>query len=180
MEIADAQRDVRRVYAGGFFGQLVSGVVWLCAAVAATIASPAAGIVTLLAGGVLIFPMTTLLLKLSGRAPSLPPRHPMNALAMQIAFTVPAGLLVAAAAAGYRQDWFFPAAMLIVGAHYLPFVFLYGMPLFAILAAVLSFGGVALAMSDLGPPSFGGWFTGGVLIAFAFLLRRANATAGDA
>lgn len=180
MEIVEAQADVRRVYVGGFFGQLVSGVVWLAAAVAATVVSPTAAIVTLLAGGVLIFPVTTLLLKLSGRAASLPPRHPMNALAMQIAFTVPLGLLVAVAAAGYRQDWFFPAAMVIVGAHYLPFTFLYGMPLFAILAGVLSFGGVALAMLDVGPPSLGGWFTGGVLIAFAFLLRRANATAGEA
>ena len=180
MDVVEAQRDVRRVYVGGFFGQLVSGVVWLSAAGVATVASTTAAVVTLFAGGVLIFPVTTLLLKLSGRATSLPPRHPMNALAMQIAFTVPLGLLVAAAAAGYREDWFFPAAMVIVGAHYLPFTFLYGRPLFAVLAGVLSFGGVAIAMSGVGPPSLGGWFTGAVLIAFAFLLRRANASAGGA
>lgn len=70
----------------------------------------------------------------------------MRSLATQIAFTVPLGLLVATAAAGYRPDWFFPASMIIVGAHYLPFVFLYGMPLFAVLAAVLTCGGVALAL----------------------------------
>lgn len=36
MLIADAQRGVRRVYVGGFYGQLVSGAVWLVASAAAT------------------------------------------------------------------------------------------------------------------------------------------------
>ena len=32
MQIDEAQRDVRLVYVGGFFGQLVSGALWLLAA----------------------------------------------------------------------------------------------------------------------------------------------------
>ena len=172
MEIAEAQRDVRRLYRGGFFGQLVSGAVWLLAAGAGTFGSPSAGIVTLLVGGMMIFPVTTLSLRLSGRPAALPAGHPMNALAMQIAFTVPLGLLVAVAAAGYRVEWFFPAAMVIVGAHYLPFVFLYGLPLFGVLAGVLTFAGVALALWGPDGFSLGGWLTGAVLVGFAFLLRR--------
>ena len=100
MEIAEAQRDVRQLYRGGFFGQLVSGVVWLVAAGTGTFVSPTAGMVSLLLGGTLIFPGTTALLRITGRPTSLPSGHPMNALAMQIAFTVPLGLLVAVAAAG--------------------------------------------------------------------------------
>lgn len=171
MHIEDAQRDVRTTYAGGFHGQLVSGFLWFTAAAMSVWVSAAAGIVTLLLGGTLIFPLTTLLLRIGGRPASLPRGHPMSALAMQIAFTVPLGLLVAVAASGYRQDWFFPAAMVVVGAHYLPFVFLYGMPLFAVLAALLSFGGVALALWLSGPFSIGGWITGAVLVGFAFVLR---------
>lgn len=34
MHVVDAQRDVRQVYVGGFYGQLVSGCLWLLAAVA--------------------------------------------------------------------------------------------------------------------------------------------------
>lgn len=172
MHIADAQRDVRDVYHGGFHGQLVSGILWLLSAAAATWGSPNAGIATLLVGGTLIFPATTLALQLSGGPASLPSGHPMRSLATQIAFTVPFGLLVAAAVTGYRQDWFFPASMVIVGAHYLPFVFLYGMPLFAVLAALLAFGGVALALWIPAAPTAGGWATGATLVAFAFLLRR--------
>lgn len=65
---------------------------------------------------------------------------------MQIAFTVPRGLSVAVPAAGYRLEWFLPLGMIIVGAHYLPFVLLYGMPGFAFLAGLLTVGGVALAL----------------------------------
>jgi hypothetical protein len=36
MSIDEAQSDVRRLYPGGFYGQLVSALVWLSAAAVAT------------------------------------------------------------------------------------------------------------------------------------------------
>lgn len=171
LRLADAQRDVRRTYVGGFFGQLVSGAVWLVAAAVGTWGSTGAAVAALWLGGMLIFPLTTLALRVSGRPAALPTGHPMASLAVQIAFTVPLGLLVALALAGERPDLFFPASMIIVGAHYLPFVFLYGMRLFAVLAALLVGGGVVVAMSGAGPFSLGAWLTGTVLVVFAFLLR---------
>jgi hypothetical protein len=170
VSIAEAQHDVRRVYDGGFYGQLVSGAVWLAAATVCTWVSVPAAVVTLFVGGVLIFPLTTLLLRLSGRPASLPAGHPMAALAMQIAFTVPIGLVVVVAMLGGHSDLFFPASMIIVGAHYLPFVFLYGMRLFAVLSGTLVVAGVSLLYLP-GPVTVGGWFTGALLVAFAFLLR---------
>ena len=62
MTITEAQGDVRRVYSGGggggFQGQLVSAVVWLCAAATATWASTSGAIAVLFLGGTLIFPLT--------------------------------------------------------------------------------------------------------------------------
>ncbi|WP_169515739.1 hypothetical protein [Glaciibacter superstes] len=49
MSIAEAQRDVRRVYAGGFYGQLVCGAVWLVVAAVATWFSPPVTVAALLA-----------------------------------------------------------------------------------------------------------------------------------
>lgn len=174
MEIAEAQRDVRAVYRGGFHGQLVAGVLWLLSAAASSSLSPGTGMVVLLGGGVLILPITTLLLRAGGGPSALPKGHPMAGLATQIAFTVPLGLLVAVAAGGYRMEWFFPASMIIVGAHYLPFTFLYGMPLFAVLGALLALGGVALALWLPNTFATGGWATGAVLLVFALLLRRSH------
>lgn len=170
--ISEAQRQVRDVYDGGFYGQLVSGIVWLIAAAVGTWVSPGAAMLALWLGGCAIFPLTTLALRLSRRPAALPRGHPMASLAMQVAFTVPVGMLLALAVALDRPQWFFPACMLIVGAHYLPFAFLYGMRLFVVLAATLVACGMAIALWIPGSFSTGGWATGIILVVFAFLLRR--------
>lgn len=83
------------------------------------------------------------------------------------------GLLVVAAAALYRLEWFYPAFMIVLGAHYLPFVTLYGMKMFYALAALLVSAGVVLALYVTLPFSAGAWFTATVLAVFAFLGRTA-------
>ena len=145
MEVSQAQADVRRVYRAGFLGPLVSSVIWAAASAVFTWGSAAAGMAALFFGGMLIFPLGTLVMKLLGGPTALPKGHPSAALAMQCAFTVPLGLLVAIALGSYEPVLFFPAALIIVGAHYLLFISLYGTRLFAVLAGALS------ERSDLGP-----------------------------
>lgn len=149
----------------------MSGAVWLVSAALGNWVGTTAGIVALLLGGMLIFPLTTLALKATGGPAALPTGHPMAALATQLAFTVPIGLLVALGAALYRLDWFYPGALLIVGAHYLPFVFLYGMRLFAVLAAAMVAAGMVLALWVDAGSSAGGWLGGAMLVAAAVALR---------
>jgi hypothetical protein len=167
MQIADAQLDVRCTYLNGSVGQLVSGAIWLGSAAAATWSGVRPGIWILALGGAFIFPLTVLVLKLSGGPGVLPRKHPMNALAMQIAFTVPLAAPVAAAATIHHLNWFYPAVAIVVGAHYLPFTFLYGMWQYAVLGALMLAGGLVIAMQW--PDSFasGGWFGGGLLWLFA-------------
>lgn len=173
MTIAEAQADVRGLYSGGFHGQLVSAVIWLFAAAAAQWMSIESAVVVLFVGGTLIFPLTRLVILLTGRPASLPPGHPMSALAVQIAFTVPIGLVVVVALLSGHGELFFPASMMVVGAHYLPFVFLYGMRTFAYLAAALVVPGILLLVWVPAPAALGGWLGGAVLAVFAFLLRAA-------
>ena len=167
MQISDAQREVREAYLNGAVGQLVSGLIWLAASALGTFASHRQGILVLAFGGVCIFPLTVLALKMTGRRGTLPAGHPMNALAMQIAFTVPLVAPVVAAATLHRINWFFPAVSVVVGVHYLPFVFLYGMWQFAVLGALMLGGGILIAMQR--PDSFAaaGWLGGALLCAFA-------------
>jgi hypothetical protein len=63
--------------------------------------------------------------------------------------------------------------MIVLGAHYLPFVFLYGMRLFAALAALLVTAGLYLGTRMPEPFALGGWLTGMTLLIFAFLGRAA-------
>ena len=173
MLIADAQRESRTVYLGGFVGQLVSGIIWFASAAVSTFVDPVTGFWTIAIGGMAIFPLTQALLRLSGRRASLSPDNPLRYLAMQIAFTVPLVLPLAGAAALYRPGWFYPACLIIVGAHYLPFVFLYGMRTFAVLAASMLCAGFAIGMMAPDRVVLGGWVGGIVLLSFAFVLLAA-------
>jgi hypothetical protein len=169
MNVAEAQREVRVVFRGGFMGQLVSGLLWLGSAAAATYSSPRAAILLLVVGGFFIFPVTTLGLRLLGGPWRLSPGNPLSGLGMQVAFVLPLCLPVVAAVAVHHLEWFYPAFMVVLGAHYLPFVFLYGMRMFAVLSVALVGSGVALAHRSAG--TFGGpaWITGGILLGFAVL-----------
>jgi hypothetical protein len=171
MQIADAQKDVRTVYIGGFPGQLVSSVVWCASAATLTWVSFRAGVAVLVFGGMFIFLLAQLLLRLMGRPHGLPKGHPMNWLAMQIAFTVPLSIPLVLAAALHRHSWFYPAFMIVVGCHYLPFIFLYGMRLFGVLAALLIGSGLLIGLYMPTPLSFGGWLTSLILLVFAFIGR---------
>jgi hypothetical protein len=171
MHVEDAQREGREVFIGGFAGQLVSSILWFLSAALSTWVSTRAGIIVLVLGGVFIFPGTQLLLRAMGRRTNLSKENPLGQLAMQIAFTIPLNLPLVGAATLHRRDWFYPATMIVVGAHYLPFVFLYGMWQFAVLAYALVAGGLVLGLYVPGPFAMGGWLTGAVLLAFAFVAR---------
>ncbi len=167
MIIAEAQREVRTAYMGGFAGQLISGTIWLLSALLSEWVSPSSGMIFLFLGGMVIFPVTQLMLRLSGHPPRLSTGNPMNQLAMQVAFTVPVGFLLVGAATLARTDWFYPAAMVVVGMHYLPFCFLYGMWQFAVLSGLMIGGGLVLAQYVSMGFTAGGWITGVLLIIAA-------------
>jgi hypothetical protein len=172
MEIIQAQKDVRETFMGGFAGQLVSAVVWGASAAACTWHSLRLGGWVLLVAGFFIFPLTQLLLRSMGHAYALPKGHPMNALGIQVAFTLPMTLPLVIAIAALHPVWFYPAFMITLGAHYLPFIFMYGMWQFGVLSATLIGSGVAIAMYLPTPVSLGAWLTAALLFAFAFVGRR--------
>jgi hypothetical protein len=171
MDIRSDQQAVQSTFLRGSVGQVVSGIIWLVSAILGTWVSERSAVLVLVLAGMFIFPLTQLTLRLLGQSGSLPKGHPMNALAMQVAFIVPLCLPVIGAASLYNLNWFYPAFMLIVGVHYMPFIFLYGMWEFAVLAGVLIFGSVGFGMFL--PDAFtpGGWFTAIVLLLFALWVR---------
>lgn len=167
MTISDAQREMRSAFLGGFMGQLVSALLWGVAATLATWGDEELAIAFLLIAGVFIFPLTRLGLRVIGRPGRVREENALYSLGAQVAFVLPLSLPVVGAAALYRTDWFFPAFMVVLGAHYVPFVFLYGMRMFAVLAAILWAGGLALGLWIYAPAATGAWLTATVLLVFA-------------
>lgn len=168
MIISDAQHEVRTVYVGSFSGLIVTGVIWLLSAAIGTWMSTGLAIWALILGGTFIFPLSQLLLKAMGKPASLSKDNPFGTLAMQIAFMIPLCYPVIAAAVIHNTNWFFPAFLVVVGAHYLPFIFLYGMWQFGILSALLVGLGTALGMYFSDNFALGGWIGAAIFLLAAF------------
>ena len=172
MTVADAQREVRSIFLGGSVGLVVSGAIWLLSAALSTWGGTRQGIIALVVGGMFIFPLTQLVLWLAGRPWALSQGNPLRQLAIEVAFIVPLTLPVAGGAALHNVNWFYPACMIIVGAHYMPFIFLYGMWLYGVLAAVLMGAGITLGLTMPHQFGVGGWLAGAALVLFGFVAGR--------
>ena len=172
MTIEEAQLEIRTRFVGGCYGQFVSGTLWLTAAGLAVWRGPRASITMLVVGGFFIFPATEFLIRAIGGRGPVSSANALRSLGMQIAFVLPLSMPLLLPVGLYRLNWFYPAMMILLGAHYLPFVFLYGMRMFAVLAALLIGGGTVIAMYFSASFSIGAWYTGIVLLVFAALGRE--------
>jgi len=94
-----------------------------------------------------------------------------RSLGMQVAFVRPLSMPVLIAVGLYRLTWFYPGMMILLGAHYLPFAFLYGMRIFWALGFLLVGAGLLIAMYWTGSFSIGALFTGAILLVFAWVGR---------
>ena len=167
MIIIDAQRENRVRFSGGFYGQTVSGLIWLISAGFASWGSPETAILVLVVSGFFIFPITELLVRTVGTRSKLSSENSLPQLGMQVALVLPFSMPLLLPVGRFDLNLFYPALMILLGAHYLPFVFLYGMRMFAVLAAFLLGGGIIIAMYLSSSFSIGAWYTGIVLLIFA-------------
>jgi len=90
---------------------------------------------------------------------------------MQTAFVLGFSMLLLVPVCLYQLNLFFPALMVLLGAHYLPFATLYGMRMFLILAGILIATGVVIAHYFLEAFSLGAWIAGLALFVFAWIGR---------
>ena len=176
-ELATAQRDLRWAYRSASVGQIYSGIVWLTSAVLWMTVGTTAGVVALLVAGFFIYPVTAGISRLMGNPGTVSADNPLREASVTIPMTGVMGIPVAGAAALYQIEWFFPAFMVIIGAHYLLFSHLYGMRMFLPLGASMWFGGVSLGVWAPDLAVLGALFTGVALIlvgAIAWHQHRAE------
>lgn len=124
--LAHDQADLRRAYLGGGLGAVVSGLVWLTAAVTATVAGTATGYAALFFGGFLIFPLGTLVEKLLFNRGGVRAGNPGGMLVIETLPAMIGVLVIGFLLLDIRPDWVFPLSAIVVGAHYFPFRTAYG------------------------------------------------------
>lgn len=169
MTIEEAQKDFRLAYFGGAPGMLVSGVAWFAACLASLYWSNQRAVIVLFVGGMLIHPVSTLLVKALGRSARHAPGNPLGRLALETTVWLILCLPLAFVVSQFKMDWFFPAMLLVIAGRYTVFATMFGLRTYWICAAALATAAYMLVKLGSGPAA--GAFTGASIdAAFAALL----------
>lgn len=159
----------RRCSRGGAVYLSVEAVMWILSASLGAMDQVPMAMLILLVGGMFIHPVSMGVSRLLG----LPPVDDSGGLpllntwlALMIPLCIP---LVFMAVAGGRSHLFYPAFAVIIGAHWLPFTYLYRMNTFAVFAGVFVATGILFAFILSQPFAVPGFVVGGELLVFAIL-----------
>ncbi len=161
MNFKDAQYDMRYAYFGGGPGVLASALIWFAAGIVALFASENSSMLTLFFGGMFIYPLGLVFVKILKRPAKHQPENPLGMLAVETTFILLLGLILAFAMVNAYVEWFFPTMLLVIGGRYFVFSTIYGMRLYWLLAIFLVLAGIGLGISHA--PFYYGAFAGGIL-----------------
>lgn len=160
MNIRDAQDDLRRAYVGAGPGVFVSALVWLTAAMVERSHGIGTAFAVLFVGGMLIFPLSTLICRLLLKRPKEAADNPLGATVLECTIAMIGGLFAAWLFLPVRPDYVFPLAAIAVGTHYAVFKTVYGDTLFWILGGLITAVGVLSVLKIIA-------FPGGPILAVA-------------
>jgi len=163
--LTEAQQDMRSAYYNGATGAVCSATAWLIAALVATFATDQAGILTLIFGGMLIFPASVVFSKILGCSGQHAKANPLAPLAIGGTIWMLLSIPIAIAVSLHRIEWFFPAMLLVIGGRYLTFPTLYGLKTYWLFGATLALSVIPLIAFQA--PVASGAFTG-ALIEYLF------------
>jgi len=166
LDISTAQAELRRAFMHGGPGTIVSGFVWLAGGIFASSTGVATGFAVLFFGGMLIFPITELIVRGIFRREAASKTNPGGLTVIETIFPMIGGLLAAWLLLPHRPDLVFPMAAIEVGTHYFGFRTAYGDWTFWVLGGLMC--GVGIANMFVGTPVSGvvPYAIAGIEIAF--------------
>jgi hypothetical protein len=174
--IRQAQTDMRKGYANGSIGIIVSGIIWLISATISHQYSAKYAIWTLFFGGMFIYPLGLLLSKLIGLSGTHTKGNQLGNLAMEGTIFMLMCIPLAYGLSLQHTEWFFQGMLLIIGGRYLTFATIYGIKIYWILGAAM--GIAAYLLFYFRVQSFASLLTGSIIeISFGlvmFLIFRKN------
>ena len=163
------QYEMRHAYYDGAPGILVSGLVWITAALVCYKLGMHKAVWTLLIGGALIHPIGTIVTKAVGRPAKTSKSNALNPLAAASTIWL---ILCCAMAYGLfllKPELFFPAMMATIGSRYLVFASVFGRLIFWTLGGSLIVTANLTFFSAI-PPAVVAGLCGLIEILFAILV----------
>lgn len=135
--IIGAQQDMKKAYANGALGVLISGMIWLSSAIVVYYLSESQAIWYLLIGGVLIYPLSIIINKIFGLKGKHKPGNPLAKTALEGTVFMLMCIPLAYELSLQYNEWFFQAMLMIIGGRYLTFESIYGNKMYWILGGTL-------------------------------------------
>lgn len=135
--LQEVQADMRKGYGDGSIGVFISGIVWVTASIMVQYYTSQKGIWTLLIGGMLIFPLATLVGRLIGVKGAHAKNNPLGKLVMEGTIWMIMSIPLAYGLSLIKTEWFFQGMLLIIAGRYMTFASIYGLRIYYILASVL-------------------------------------------
>jgi hypothetical protein len=164
----DNHTEIRHSYQGGFSILLVEGLIWVLAAIFWNFVSFKIGILIIIIGGTFFYPLGQLL-QLILKRPKIRKENPLNLLFTLIGLIIPFSFPLIFLLTKENVELFFPALTIIIGAHYLPFVYAYKLNTYWVLASLLVVGGSFFGFIMPENSFYCAYYTGILLLLFAML-----------
>jgi len=166
----DYHTEIRHSYLGGFSILLVEGFIWILAGILWNFLSFKIGILVIIIGGTFFYPLGQLVQLILKRS-KIRKENPLNLLFTQIGLIIPFSFPLIFLLTKENVNLFFPALTIIIGAHYLPFVYAYKLKIYWILASLLVIGGSFFGFMMQDNFDYCAYYTGVMLFLFAILNR---------
>lgn len=164
----DYHAEIRHSYLGGFSILLVEGFTWILAGILWNFVSFKIGILVIIIGGTFFYPIGQLV-QLILKRPKIRKENPLNLLFTQISLIIPFSFPLIFLLTKENVNLFFPALTIIIGAHYLPFIYAYKLKTYWILASLLTIGGSFFGFMMQANFDYCAYYTGSMLLLFAFI-----------
>ena len=166
---ANHHTEYRHCHWGGAIYLTIEGVLWLLSAGLGAANKLNAAMIVLLMGGMFIHPLAMAISRLLKRpVPNNSNRLPI--LNTWIALTIPLSLpLLFMAISSGNQNLFFPAFTVLVGAHWLPFAYIYSMKSFLALSGLLVLAGTLFGFIFIRDFALCGFIAGSIHLFFAVI-----------
>jgi len=174
----DQQNEMRYAYYDGAPGILISGLVWVAAALVCYRVGIHPAVWTLLVGGALIYPVSAVLTKAIGRPAKTSKANALNQLGMASTVWLILCCVMAYGLSIFMPALFFPAMLVTIGSRYLIFASIYGRSIFWVMGAGLIAAGNVVFFLAI-PPAAAAGLGGAIEIVFSawVFLKSPTATA---
>ncbi len=165
----DFHKEIRKTYYGAAPHTLCVGLLWITSGIVSKFASINFTVLFFFFACAVNFPLGELLRKAMKMENFLSKENNLPKLFTYLSLTIPLSMPIVYMACKYNINWFFPSFAVLIGAHYLPFVWAYKMPTFGILAGLIIAIGIicVLKYSDSFP--IAAYMTGSTMILFAVI-----------